>query len=282
MREREEMQDFYILNESFNEKIWPTQSGLVDIIHKPNIRLYGIFDGHGGIKAADYVSKNFNTILAEKLSKMMAEDIHLNMKKIFIETFKKIDEDFLKEALKNKPPWNDGSTGTILIFIGDDTLYIANIGDSMAVLSRYNPVSQSYKAINLTENHSPTVYEERVRIQKYGGNVIDGRLNGILEVSRSFGDGKLKKFGLIALPSVKRCKIQFNQDKFIIVACDGLWKAFSPEEAIEIVHHIIKEKLKLGMPLNKAYELACLSLSQKAAKSLCGDNITLMIIKIQQ
>ncbi|XP_065324826.1 integrin-linked kinase-associated serine/threonine phosphatase 2C-like isoform X6 [Gordionus sp. m RMFG-2023] len=239
--EREEMQDFYILNESFNEKIWPTQSGLVDIIHKPNIRLYGIFDGHGGIKAADYVSKNFNTILAEKLSKMMAEDIHLNMKKIFIETFKKIDEDFLKEALKNKPPWNDGSTGTILIFIGDDTLYIANIGDSMAVLSRYNPVSQSYKAINLTENHSPTVYEERVRIQKYGGNVI-----------------------------------------FIIVACDGLWKAFSPEEAIEIVHHIIKEKLKLGMPLNKAYELACLSLSQKAAKSLCGDNITLMIIKIQQ
>jgi hypothetical protein len=41
------------------------------------------------------------------------------------------------------------------------------------------------QAIKLTKEHNPTVYDERVRIQKAGGTVKDGRVLGILEVSRS-------------------------------------------------------------------------------------------------
>ena len=39
------------------------------------------------------------------------------------------------------------------------------------------------------QDHSPTVYEERMRIQKAGGVVVDGRVQGVIEVSRSIGDG---------------------------------------------------------------------------------------------
>ena len=40
----------------------------------------------------------------------------------------------------------------------------------------------------------------------------DGRVLGILEVSRAFGDGSLKKHGVICLPDIKRCQLT-NNDK---------------------------------------------------------------------
>ncbi len=36
--------------------------------------------------------------------------------------------------------------------------------------------------------------EERKRIESRGGSVVDGRVNGQLEVSRSFGDIALRKY----------------------------------------------------------------------------------------
>ncbi len=50
-------------------------------------------------------------------------------------------------------------------------------------------------SIVLTKDHNPTVYEERLRIQKSSGSVRDGRVLGVLEVSRSIGDGQFKTYG---------------------------------------------------------------------------------------
>lgn len=36
--------------------------------------------------------------------------------------------------------------------------------------------------------------QERERIEKAGGTVTDGRVNGILEVARTFGDCALKRY----------------------------------------------------------------------------------------
>ncbi|KAK6009398.1 hypothetical protein OSTOST_25666 [Ostertagia ostertagi] len=44
------------------------------------------------------------------------------------------------------------------------------------------------------------MYEERMRIQKAGGTVRDGRVNGIIEVSRSIGDGQFKTHGVTCIP----------------------------------------------------------------------------------
>ncbi|KJH51907.1 hypothetical protein DICVIV_01888 [Dictyocaulus viviparus] len=61
--------------------------------------------------------------------------------------------------------------------------------------------------IELTVDHSPTMYEERMRIQKAGGTVRDGRVNGIIEVSRSIGDGQFKAHGVTCVPDMKKLTI---------------------------------------------------------------------------
>ena len=50
------------------------------------------------------------------------------------------------------------------------------------------------KAVTLTRDHLALHAVERVRIERSGGFVsADGRLNGKMQVSRSFGDAALKK-----------------------------------------------------------------------------------------
>ena len=52
------------------------------------------------------------------------------------------------------------------------------------------------KAVTLTRDHLALHAVERSRIERSGGFVsADGRLNGKMQVSRSFGDAALKKVG---------------------------------------------------------------------------------------
>jgi serine/threonine protein phosphatase PrpC len=64
--------------------------------------------------------------------------------------------------------------------------YVANIGDSRAVLCRNG------QPVPLSTDHKPDLPSERNRIEKAGGFVTDGRVNGTLNLSRSFGDFEYK------------------------------------------------------------------------------------------
>ena len=46
--------------------------------------------------------------------------------------------------------------------------------------------------IPLSSDHKPELKSEEARIWAAGGNVIDNRVNGNLNLSRSFGDFKYK------------------------------------------------------------------------------------------
>lgn len=61
-------------------------------------------------------------------------------------------------------------------------LHVANVGDCRAVLCRGG------KAIPVTQDHTPSVPSEAARVEAAGGFVSRCRVNGILGVSRSFGD----------------------------------------------------------------------------------------------
>lgn len=64
--------------------------------------------------------------------------------------------------------------------------------------------------IELTRDHSASVYEERQRIQKVGGFVKDGRVLGVLEISRTIGDGSFKAHGVSCIPDVRKCQLNNN------------------------------------------------------------------------
>ncbi len=51
------------------------------------------------------------------------------------------------------------------------------------------------------------------------------RVQGILAVTRAFGDGDFKKYGVCAQPYISKTEIRLIH-KYLIVASDGLWDVF--------------------------------------------------------
>lgn len=61
-------------------------------------------------------------------------------------------------------------------------IFCANAGDSRSVMC------EKGNAVDLSKDHKPDNPGERSRIVKSGGEVIEGRVNGMLALSRAFGD----------------------------------------------------------------------------------------------
>ena len=100
------------------------------------------------------------------------------------------------------------------------------------------------RAVSLSKDHTALDPKERRRIEAAGGYVQNGRVNGLLEVSRSFGDRRLKRGGsevtkgtalVLAQPDVASFAIGHEQ-RFVLLACDGLWKVFSGVQAVTELH----------------------------------------------
>ncbi|XP_074655695.1 integrin-linked kinase-associated serine/threonine phosphatase 2C-like [Tubulanus polymorphus] len=264
--ERDEMQDSHVIIDDFKPQVIRSNHDV------SRLSFYAVYDGHGGKRASNYAAKHLHINLTEKFPKGDLTQLEKDMKKCMLEVYKKTDEEFLKEAAKQKPQWKDGSTATTVLLV-NDTLYIANIGDSTAVLCRQNDVKETIP-ITLTKDHSPIAYEERQRIQKAGGTVKEGRVNGILEVSRSFGDGPYKRFGVSSVPDIRRCQLT-DGDRYLIIACDGLWKSFKPQEAIQFIDKIF-EKGEDDESL--LYSTACSQIALESVRRLSGDNVSVIIV----
>ena len=120
------------------------------------------------------------------------------------------------------------STGTgctaCVVLITPTKIYTANAGDSRAVLSRKG------NALPLSSDHKPENQIQRKRIQAAGGDIVNGRVNGGLNLSRSFGDFNYKKVKgknwdeqpITCKPDITETNRQ-PQDEFIVMGCDGIW-----------------------------------------------------------
>lgn len=133
-------------------------------------------------------------------------------------------------------------------------LYVANVGDSRAVLCTsvdQNKFESTYFSFNffrspaqtecgyvaqrLSHDHTADDPGEQQRIQAAGGFIARGRVLGILAVSRSFGDHGMKDY-VIAMPHLTEVNLSDHGScPFLILACDGLWDVITDQEAIEIV-----------------------------------------------
>ena len=120
-------------------------------------------------------------------------------------------------------------------------IYCANAGDSRTVMC------EKGQAVDLSKDHKPDLPEERSRILKAGGEVSDGRVNGMLALSRAIGDFDYKPITppkdpspqwfmnnhmVTAYPDI--VVKPFHKDvEFIILACDGIWDCKTSEEVIK-------------------------------------------------
>ncbi|MEQ2168924.1 hypothetical protein GOODEAATRI_019681 [Goodea atripinnis] len=129
-------------------------------------------------------------------------------------------------------------------------------------------------ALALSREHNPTIYEERMRIQRAGGTVRDGRVLGILEVSRSIGDGQYKRCGVISTPDVKRCQLTANDRQEQSSRHSHLTNPRQPETeaSVEQKDDLTEEELR--------FEAACQQLASEAVRRGCADNVTVILVSV--
>jgi len=268
--EREEMQDAAILLDDCTKDFSSCDCG--HKIHRT--AFYGVFDGHGGSRASIYAKDNLYDYIKTHFPKEPVEKFDAELKKRLTKAFKETDESFLAKASRETPNWRDGSTASCVLVI-NDTLYVANIGDSKTVLVRTGKDEKS-SVLPLTKDHSPTEYEERQRIQKAGGFVRSGRVQGVLEVSRAFGDARFKKY-VTCTPDMTKATLSDN-DKYLIIACDGLWKGFKTQEAINYIDNILNDTSIVD--IDERFEKACGNVASDAIRRGSSDNVTVVIVRI--
>ena len=63
---------------------------------------------------------------------------------------------------------------------------------------------------------------------------------GQLEVSRSIGDGQYKNHGVVCTPDIKKLTLT-EHDRYAIIACDGLWKAFDNKQVLDYIDEELKK-----------------------------------------
>jgi serine/threonine protein phosphatase PrpC len=115
------------------------------------------------------------------------------------------------------------------------TLYVANAGDSRAVLCRAGGAAR-----DMSIDHKPTLETEKARILAAGGFVAEGRVKGSLALSRAIGDMEFKQAAglpaeqqmVTALPEVQTERL-VSGDEFLIIACDGIWDVMTSQQAVD-------------------------------------------------
>ena len=243
----------------------------------PKISYFGIFDGHGGEECSEFLKNNYMNYLVENAN--FPFDIKLSM----IESFQKIEEDFFKLKCKDNIDDSDKSGSCALVsVIFDNKVYIANIGDSRAIMS----IGGGTKVRQLTADQKPDNIKEFERALKNGSKIYlddnddpdrdESKIEFIkdkselekmkeikensteekifrvypsdLAVMRTIGDIKAKKkeFGGIPGTIINIPEVYIfdinSSDDFIVMGCDGIFDDLSNQEIVNAAWTVFKNR----------------------------------------
>ncbi|XP_039116974.1 probable protein phosphatase 2C 78 [Dioscorea cayenensis subsp. rotundata] len=230
------------------------------VVASPSATYVGVYDGHGGPDASRFVRSRLFPHLHQFASEQggLSADV---IKKAFHAT----EEEFLhlvKRSWLSRPQIASAGSCCLVGAIADGVLYVANLGDSRAVLGSRGPDGRSVVAERLSNDHNVALEEVRRELKQLHPDdshiVVHNRgvwrIKGIIQVSRSIGDIYLKKPELsrdplfqqfvspvplkrpvmTSEPSIRVRNLR-PQDLFLIFASDGLWEQLSDEAVVDIV-----------------------------------------------
>ncbi|XP_076139050.1 protein phosphatase, Mg2+/Mn2+ dependent, 1Lb isoform X2 [Alosa pseudoharengus] len=218
--------------------------------------------------AADYVKAHLPDALRQQLQayEREKENSVLSYQTILEKQILNLDKEMI-DKLSEK--YDEAGTTCLVALLSDKQLTVANVGDSRGVLC-----DKDGNTIALSHDHKPYQLRERKRIKQAGGFIsFNGswRVQGILAMSRSLGDYPLKNLNVIVPdPDVLTFDLDKLQPQFMILASDGLWDAFSNEEAVRFVRERLNEP-----------HFGAKSIVLQAFYRGCPDNITVMVVKFK-
>lgn len=230
------------------------------------VNYYAVYDGHGGKYVSKYLSETLPNYFTDPNIKYPIT------RNFILDTYKNV-QDELRSKYKSYA-MHCGSTCLVIIHYKINDRYYINVintGDSRCIICRDNI------GIALCKDHKPHWPEERYRITNLGGNIYfdgdDYRIKD-LSVSRAFGDLEAEPY-VTYEPDIYKYRLEKN-DKFIVLACDGLWDKLSNQE---VVNFILTESYDPSTTsrINKNVNIAS-KLGEYAIQRGSSDNVTIIIV----
>ena len=99
--------------------------------------------------------------------------------------------------------------------------------------------------------------------------MLNSRVNGVLAVTRALGDVYMKDL-ITGHPYTTETYLYPKYDKFIIIACDGLWDVCTDQDACDLVQNI------------QDPEEASRALVDHALAKHSTDNLSCMVVRFTQ
>lgn len=235
---------------------------IIDNFHG-NYSLFVLCDGHGGDFVADFCVRHIASILKKHL------DSGLDMKSSLTKTNSDLDD-----LVSEQESYMTGTT-CIVILKSSDHVWVSNCGDSRAIMN------SGLRVIDLSKDHKP-IGNEQVRIEALGGHIqsMNGdvpRVNGELALTRAIGDKRLRPY-VIPTPDVSQFKFS-NDNKFIIMATDGLWDIMTSSD----VNRMVFSQYRRNMELTDNQLLEKISnVLEQTIKETIEDNTTIIITHIRR
>ncbi|KAL1942100.1 hypothetical protein VTO73DRAFT_6630 [Trametes versicolor] len=267
--------------------------------------LFGVFDGHGGNEVAKWCNKHYPECLLKALKQSKKRNITESIKHSFndvdrnihdlwaksdgevrsgstaVVAFIRLEDDsgqqsfippdygplkaVVRGASRDSEANNKDATRVDDAIIPPSevrrVLYCANVGDARGVLCRAG------KAMRLTYDHQASDKREAARIEKEGGTIEDGRVDGMLIPTRALGDPEMNHY-VTSNPYTTEIELG-DSDEVLILACDGLWDVLEDQEAVDLVRGT-------GDAMEAAQKLL-----NEAQVRKTSDNVTVLVVRLQ-
>nr|AAD11430.1 protein phosphatase 2C homolog [Mesembryanthemum crystallinum] len=237
------------------------ESGCLSLLDSgPYGTFVGVYDGHGGPETSRYI----NDHLFHHLKRFAAEQQSMSVD-VIKKAFQATEEGFFSVVAKQwpmKPQIAAVGSCCLVGVVCNGILYIANLGDSRAVLGRAVKATGEVLAIQLSAEHNASIESVRQEMQATHPEDKDivvlkhnvWRVKGLIQITRSIGDVYLKKteYNREPLYSKFRLREPFKKpilssdpaisvhelqphDQVCIFASDGLWEHLTNQEAVDLV-----------------------------------------------
>ncbi len=208
--------------------------------------LYIVADGMGGHKAGDYASK----LCVERMVQSIEHSEHKTPVSMFEEAVEAANEAVYTEAQEHEAYEGMGTT-LVACTIQEDTLYVANIGDSRLYLLRDDDILQ------ITDDHS--LVEEMVK----QGNITESEARVHPQkniITRAVGIDESVQADFF--------EVEIRQNDIIMLCSDGLSNMVEDEDIEYIVKH------------SKSLQDAGETLVARANENGGSDNITVVLARV--
>ncbi|KAA8548551.1 hypothetical protein F0562_000182 [Nyssa sinensis] len=259
----------------------------------PNVHFFGVFDGHGrfGAQCSNFVKNKLVEILSN--DPKLLEDPGKAQKSAFLATNDELQNSDIDD-------WMSGTTAITVLVVGD-MLYVANAGDSRAVIGVRD--GNRTVAKDLSNDQTPFRRDEYERVKLCGARILNiGQAEGEVDpeiqtwdderfrydpprvwlqdewdpgaaFTRSIGDRQAETVGVVADPEVSMHRLRPDQP-FFILASDGVFQFLSSQTVVDLV-------ASYADPRDASSVIAAESYKLWLDNDIRTDDITIVIVQIK-